>query len=75
MSQSYRWTSIKFIGNVEYRSKGEGGGEKRSTRGGGNKTNGGKDVGGIFRPLNPPPSSPLPLDPWPTFPTDFSYTH
>ena len=41
MSQSYRWTSIKFIENVEYRSKGDGG--KREVQGeGGSRQKGGK---------------------------------
>ena len=37
-----------------------GGGEKRRIRGGGFTTKGGKEIRGIFRPLNPPPSSPPP---------------
>ena len=35
-----------------------GGGEKRRIRGGGFTTKGGKEIRGISRPLNPPPSSP-----------------
>lgn len=42
MSQSYLWASIKFTGNVEYRSKREGG-ERRKLQGeGGSRQKRGK---------------------------------
>ena len=54
------WMEINNI----YRKCGKqvkgGGGEKRRIRGGGFTTKGEKEIRGISRPLNHPPSSPLP---------------
>ena len=74
ITQCNKWTSIIFIGNVENISKGEGG--RREGQGeGDSRQKGGKEIGGISGPLNPPPSSPLPLNLWSTFPTNVIYTH
>ena len=62
ISQCYQWTKIKFIGNVDKSSKGEGVG-RETQMGGNSRRKGGKMVVGISRPLSPPPHSPLP--PWP----------
>ena len=62
ISQCYQWTKIKFIGNVDNSSKGEG-----MRREGHMEFNfrrkGGKEVVGIYRPASVPSHSP-PL-PWP----------